>query len=481
MTTTIQHQTNQETRKEQAMTTAVQSRTNASSVLAALRARVTGEVITESSEQYDEARQTQNLTVDARPAALVRVANVTDVAEVVLFARENGYELAVRSGGHSIGKHSMIEGAIVVDFSAMKNITIDPQARTARIQAGATSGDLAGPAHAYGLALSTGDTASVGFGGLATGGGLGFMARKYGLAIDNLLSAQVVTADGRIVNASEDEHADLFWAIRGGGGNFGIITEFHVRLAPVGQVVGGNLILPATREAVRGFLDYIDGAPDELTVLADIIKAPPAPFVPEERVGETVLWLLICWSGDVEAGERAIAPLRALGEPIADVVEPMPYPVMYEFTAHLTERHGVAMRSMFADDLSDETIDASIAAVTESPSPFSLVHLRGMGGAISNVSVDATAFAHRSQRYWFSAIGVWLDPAEDPAPHNAWAEALWQQVRHERNGVYVNFLGREGDERIHEAYPGGTFDRLREIKRRYDPENVFKFNQNISP
>jgi FAD/FMN-containing dehydrogenase len=480
MTTTIQPQTSQQdSRKEHSMTTVLAPTSNPA-VINALRARVAGEVITADDGQYDEARQV-HLFSDRQPAALVRVANATDVAEAVLFAQEYGYELAVRSGGHSVGNHSMIDGALVVDFSAMKNITIDPANRTARIQPGATSGDLAGPAHAYGLALSTGDTASVGFGGLVTGGGLGFMARKYGLAIDNLLSAQVVTADGRIVTASESEHEDLFWAIRGGGGNFGIVTEFEVRLAPVGQVLGGALIVPATRQSVRGFLDYIDGAPDELTVLADIIKAPPAPFVPEDRVGETVLYLLICWSGGVEEGERAVAPLRALGEVIADTIEPMPYPVMYQYTEELTQRMGVAIRSMFADELSDETIDASIAAVSASQSPISLVHIRGMGGAIDRVASDETAFAHRARRYWWTAIDVWLDPAEDPAPHHKWADGLWDQVRHERKGVYVNFLGSERDDRIHEAYPGDTFNRLLEIKRRYDPENVFCFNQNIRP
>jgi FAD/FMN-containing dehydrogenase len=462
------------------MTAVIQTRSSAAAAIDALRARVAGDVITQASEQYDSAREAHVFS-DPKPAAIVRAANATDVAEAVLFAREYGYEVSVRSGGHSVGSHSVIDGAIVIDFTGMKNITIDPEARTARVQPGVTSGDLAGPANAYGLALSTGDTTSVGFGGLATGGGLGFMARKYGLAIDNLLSARVVTADGRIVTASERENPELFWGIRGGGGNFGIITEFQFRLAPVSEVLGGALVLPATRETVRGFLDYIDGADDELTVLADIIKAPPAPFIPEDRIGETVLYLLVCWSGDIEEGERAVATLRALAEPVADTLAPMPYPVMYQYTEELTQRMGVAMRSMFADELSDGTIDASIAAVANNPSPISLIHIRGMGGAIRKVASNATAFAHRERRYWWSAIDVWVDPAEDAAPHRQWADSLWEQVRHEGKGVYVNFLGREGDDRIREAYPGDTYDRLREIKRRYDPENVFKFNQNIRP
>ena len=227
--------------------------------------------------------------VDRRPLAIVRAANAQDVAEAVSFARDHALPLAVRSGGHSLAHHSMIDGAIVVDLSGMKRVSIDPEARIARVQAGATSGDLAGPAHAHGLALSTGDTSSVGMGGLTTGGGIGFMARKYGLAIDNLLSAQVVTADGEIVTASADEHPDLFWAIRGGGGNFGIVTEFKFRLAPVGQILGGDLLLPASREVLRGYLDYAASAPDDLTTIANLMHAPPAPFVPPERVGELVL------------------------------------------------------------------------------------------------------------------------------------------------------------------------------------------------
>ena len=232
----------------------------------------------------------------------------------------------MRSGGHSLAYLSVIDDAIVVDLSQMERVSIDPEARIARVQPGATSGDLAGPANAHGLALSTGDTHSVGMGGLTTGGGIGFMVRKYGLAIDNLLSAQVVTAAGEIVTASADEHPDLFWAIRGGGGNVGIVTEFVFRLAPVGQILGGELMLPASREVLRGYLDYAASAPDDLTTIANLMYAPPAPHVPQERVGELVLSILVCWTGDVADGERALAPLRALATPVADAVAPMPYP-----------------------------------------------------------------------------------------------------------------------------------------------------------
>ncbi len=307
------------------------------------------------------------------------------------------------------------------------------------------------------------------------------MVRRYGLAIDNLLSAQVVTAAADVVTASTDEHPDLLWAIRGGGGNFGIVTEFTFRLAPVGQVLGGELLLPASREVIRGYLDYAVSAPDDLTTIANLLYAPPAPHVPQERVGELVLSILVCWSGSVEEGERALAPLRALATPVADAVSPIPYPAIYQFTAHQAEPHAASIRSMFADKLSDGALDAALAAMRNATSPFSLVQFRGLGGAMARVNADATAFAHRDRRYFVAIIGLWLNAAEDEAVHSAWTESLWQAIRHEGSGVYVNFLQEEGEARIREVYPSATFARLAAIKRRYDPRNIFRFNQNIPP
>jgi FAD/FMN-containing dehydrogenase len=307
------------------------------------------------------------------------------------------------------------------------------------------------------------------------------MVRKYGLAIDNLVSAQVVTAAGEIVIASEREHPDLFWAIRGGGGNAGIVTEFTFRLAPVEQVLGGVLLLPATHEVVRGYLDYAIAAPDDLTTISNLMFAPPAPFVPDDRVGTPVLAIFLVWTGSLEEGERALAPLRALAEPVADAVSPMPYPAIYDFTAAFAEPHAASIRMMFADDISDESIDAMLAALVNPSSPFGLIHLRGLGGAYGRVPNDATAFAHRDRRYFVAVINVWLDAGEDAAVHEAWTAALWQAIRHEGSGVYVNFLEREGEDRVREAYPGDTYERLAEVKRRYDPENLFQFNQNVPP
>jgi hypothetical protein len=331
------------------------------------------------------------------------------------------------------------------------------------------------------LALSTGDTHSVGIGGLTTGGGVGFMVRRYGLAIDNLLQATVVTADGQVVYASEHDHPDLFWAIRGGGGNFGIITEFTFQLAPVGQILGGDLMLPASREVIRGILDYAVTAPDDLTLIANVMHAPPAPYVPEDRIGELVVSILVTWTGSIEDGERAIAPLRSLATPVADAVGPMPYPEIYKFTAHQAAPHQASIRMMFADELSDDAIDAILDSMAHSSSPYSLVQLRGLGGAFGRVDNDETAFAHRDRRYFVAVIGIWLDPTEDAAVHERWTGSLWETLRPEGQGVYVNFLENEGPERIREAYPDRTFERLQQIKANYDPENLFRFNQNVSP
>ena len=449
--------------------------------LSTLRVQLEGRLLTAGQADYDSARKTVSLRSDRRPLAIVQAHCADDVAAAVRFAHEQDLLLAVRSGGHSIALQSVVDDALVIDLSAMKRVDIDPATQTARVEPGATSGDLAWPAHEHGLALSTGDTQSVGMGGLTTGGGIGYLVRKHGLTIDNLLSARVVTAEGEIVTASPTEHPDLFWAIRGGGGNMGVVVEFTYRLAPVSHILGGLLVLPASREVIRGYLDYSIAAPDELTTLADLTKAPPAPFIPEEWVGKPVLMVLTAWSGSPEEGERALAPLRALAEPVADPVSWMPYPSIYDFTAHLAEPHGASIRMMFADDLSDAAIDAMLAATDAGTAPANLVHLRGLGGAFGRVPTEATAFAHRDRRYFVAVIAVWLDAADDPRPHEQWTLALWDQLRPHGRGVYVNFLEEEGADRVREAYPPRTYERLAAIKRRYDPDNLFRLNQNVPP
>jgi FAD/FMN-containing dehydrogenase len=448
-----------------------------------LRSRIDGEVLTPESRDYADVKLTPSLVSNNRhPQVIIRATSAHDVAEAVRFARGEGRPLAVRSGGHSVPGYNMVDGAIVVDLSLMRDISIDASRGTACVGPGANSGELINAGHAYGLALSTGDTATVGLGGLTTGGGIGFMVRKFGLTIDNLTSAQVVLASGEIVRASANDHADLFWAIRGGGGNFGIITEFEFQMARVGQVLGGALVLPGTKEVLRGYHDYVANAPEDLTTIANLMHAPPAPFIPEERVGELVLMVLAVWTGDIEEGEKAFAPLRALADPVADAIAPIPYPVIYEFTRDLEQRHGVAIKSMFTDGHSDASLDAIIDAMNTPAGPLSLVMFRGIGGgAMSRVGNGETAFAHRDRQFFTTILSLWLDAGDDPQPHWDWTNALWDRINHEANGVYVNFLHDEGDERIREAYPAGTYERLVQVKEKYDPDNVFRFNQNIRP
>ncbi len=447
----------------------------------ALKDQVLGQVITPDSPEYDEARSVKAFSKPKFPAVIVQAATSEDVATTVLFAQKQNLPVAVRSGGHSVAHLTVADDAVVVDLSNMKRVVVDPATRVARVQGGATSGDIAAVAQPLGLALTTGDTRSVGVGGLVTGGGIGYLVRKHGLTIDSLLSAQVVLANGEIVTTSKDENADLFWAVRGGGGNFGIVTEFTFQLAHVGTVLGGDLVFPASRELIRAYIDYASAAPDGLTTLATVIQAPPAPYIPEERLGEVVLSILVTWTGSLADGEQVVAGLRALAEPIADTVAPIPYEDMYLYTDHFSGPHGASIRMMFADDLSDASIDAALKAIEAASSPFGMFHFRVLGGAYGRVDSDATAFAHRQRNLFVSIINVWLDPTQDRVAHDTWTDQLWQKIRPEGQGVYVNFLELEGPGRIREAYPGKTYNRLAGIKAKYDPQNIFRFNQNIAP
>jgi FAD/FMN-containing dehydrogenase len=446
----------------------------------ALRAELTGELLTTESAGYHECRRMHDPTIDNRPGVIVRAASAKDVATVVGYASRAGLPVAARSGGHGLSDDMFVDVAIMVDLSLLKGVSINADEGTARVQAGATSGDLAGPAHAHGLALTTGDTSSVGIGGLATGGGIGFMVRKFGLTIDNLISAEVVTADGSILTASETENADLFWAIRGGGGNFGIVTEFEFRLARVGQILGGAIVFPATREVVRGYVDYAPDAPEDLTTIGELVLAPPAPFIPAEWVGKPVFLILVCWTGAIEEGEKALEPLRKLATPVVDIVAPMPYPAIYNLTAEAAVPHGNSVRSLFQREISDDCIDKMIAAMPAAKAMMNMVQIRGLGGALAAVPAEGTAFSDRDARYLTTVIAVWADENEDATPHRDWIRSLYDQIKHEASGVYVNFLETETYERIQECY-GENFERMVELKRKYDPANMFRFNQNIKP
>ena len=438
-----------------------------------------GRVIEPGHPDYDEARTVFNAAVDRRPAAIVKVANANDVARVITHARERSLELAVRSGGHSGAGHGVTDGGIVLDLSEMRALEIDPERRTAWAETGLTAGEYTAEAGRHGLATGFGDTGTVGIGGITLSGGVGFLSRKQGLTIDELLAAEVVTADGDLLYVDGETHEDLFWAIRGGGGNFGVATRFKFRLHPVEPFVGGILFLPATPEVVAGFAAEAAVAPEELSTIANVMTAPPLPFLPEELHGKLVLMAMVAYAGEVEDGERAIAPLRALAEPVADMVRPMSYPEMYppeeeEF------RPIAAVRTMFADSVGLGAAETIIERIQASRAMTSVTQIRVLGGAVARVPADATAYAHRRSRIMMNVAALYQNPEERPV-HQEWVNGLADELLQDDAGAYVGFLADEGEERVRAAYPGPTWDRLREVKRRYDPHNVFRLNQNIPP
>jgi FAD/FMN-containing dehydrogenase len=438
-----------------------------------------GRVIEPGHPDYDEARTVFYADVDRKPSAIVKVANGDDVARVIALARDTGAELAVRSGGHSVAGHGVTDGGIVLDLSEMNALEIDPRRRTAWAETGLTAGDYTAEAGRHGLATGFGDTGSVGIGGLTLGGGVGYLARKHGQTIDDLLAAEVVTADGDLLYADDETHPDLFWAIRGGGGNFGVATRFKFRLHPLESFVGGMLFLPATPDVIAGFVAEVEAAPDELSTIANVMRAPPLPFLPQELHGQTLVMALVAYVGDVEDGERAIAPLRGLAEPLADMVRPMSYADMYP-PEEQAFRPVAVSRTMFVDSVGLGAAETIVERIQASDAMMSATQIRVLGGAVARVPADATAYAHRNSRIMVNVAAMYQSPAERPK-HAAWVDGLSDELLQGDQGAYVGFLADVGEERVRAAYPGPTWDRLREIKRRYDPDNVFRLNQNIPP
>ena len=456
-----------------------QVRSTRSVPVSELRAAFDGRVISPDDPGYGEARTVFLGGIDRRPAAIVRARDATDVSRVVALARESGTELAVRSGGHSGAGHSTTDGGIVLDLSQMKNLEIDVSGRTAWAQAGLTAGEYTKATGAHGLATGFGDTGSVGIGGITLGGGIGYLVRKHGLTIDSLLAAEVVTADGELLRADTENHPDLFWAIRGGGGNFGVATRFLFRLHEVDQVLGGMMVLPATPDTIAAFVAEAEAAPEELSTIANVMPAPPMPFVPEEHHGELVIIALMAYADEVEAGQRAVAPFRALANPIADMVRPMRYPEMYP--PDDDDYHPTAVtRTMFTDAVDRDAAETIVEYLRDSDAPMRVAQLRVLGGAMARVAAEATAFAHRSSRILANVAAFYERPDELPA-REAWAGDFAAALRRGESGAYVGFLGDEGEARVREAYPEKTWERLAEVKRRYDPENLFRLNQNVTP
>jgi hypothetical protein len=444
-----------------------------------LAAAVDGRIITPGNAGYDQARTIFYGGFDRRPALIVRPTDASDVSQVVSIARETGLELAVRSGGHSLAGHSTTDGGIVLDLADMHALEIDPTQRTAWAQTGLTAGAYTTAAGAYGLATGFGDTGSVGIGGITLGGGIGYLVRKHGLTIDSLLAAELVTADGRLLHVDAETHPELFWAIRGGGGNFGVATRLQFRLHELPQFVGGLLVLPATPEAIAGFVAEAEAAPEELSTIANILPAPPLPFLPPEQHGRLVIMATLAYAGDPEAGERAVAPFRALAPPITDLVKPMPYPQIYP--PEEGDYHPTAVsHTMFVDAIDREATEAIVEHLQASTAPMRVAQLRVLGGAMARVPAEATAFAHRASRHMVNVAAVYQRP-EEAEVHQAWVDRFAAALQDGDARAYVNFLGDEGQARIRQAYPGSTWERLAAIKGRYDPTNLFRRNQNIPP
>ena len=444
-----------------------------------IHADIRGHVIGPADPDYDAARAVFYGDIDRRPAAIIRVADAADIARVIGVARETGLELAVRSGGHSVAGHSSTDGGIVIDLGELKALDVDVPGRTAWAETGLTTGAYTTAVGAHGLATGFGDTGSVGIGGITLGGGVGYLSRLHGLTCDSLLAADLVTADGELRRVDADHEPDLFWAIRGGGGNFGVATRFQYRLHEVGTIVGGILLLPATPDVVAGLVDAAMAATDALSAIVNVMPAPPMPFLAPEHHGKLVAMVMLVHVGDIEAGQGAVAPFRALAEPLADLVRPMPYPEIYP-PEDAGYRPTAVASTMFVDRIDRAAGTTIVDRLQASDAQLRAVQLRVLGGAIARVPADATAYAHRASRIMVNVAAFYEGPDDRPR-RQAWVDELAGALRQGDAGAYVNFLGDEGEARVRAAYPDATWDRLAAIKRRYDPSNLFRLNQNVPP
>jgi FAD/FMN-containing dehydrogenase len=467
----------------QAVMSAQQQQYTYDRAVAKLTSLVRGDTILPGDAAYEAERKVWNGLFDYYPAAIVRCVDAEDVRIAVNFAREQGMTLSIRSGGHSIPGHSSNNNGLVIDLSNLRTITIDPVRHTARLEPGLTWGEVAKTLQPFGLAMTAGDVASVGVGGLFLGGGIGWMVRAYGLTIDRLRSIELVTADGQLLRASADENPELFWGLRGGGGNFGIATAFEVDLHPGGTILGGAVFYEAT-EAERILKEYARlaaAAPDALSTEVILALAPPAPFIPPDKQGTPIVGILVCYTGDLGEGERVVAPLRQLATPIADLIAPMPYPDIFALTA-VGEIPGLQhhARSQFFETFSDEMLQTLVKATQSVMSPETMVSLRVLGGVMSRVAPDATAFAHRDKQ-GMVLITHYAPLSADAASLNARTTRVFQALMPYAKGAYVGFVANEGEQRVREIYPPATYDRLVALKNQYDPTNLFGLNQNIKP
>lgn len=443
-----------------------------------------GDVLRRGMEGYDEARSVWNAMIDKYPAAIARCTGAADVIAAVKFARDLDLQLAVHGGGHNVAGKAVCDDGLMIDLSPMNHVRVDPDAKVARAGGGATWGDFDHETQSFGLATTGGIVSTTGVAGVTLGGGLGWLARKYGLTHDNLRSMDVVTAEGELVTASEAENSELFWGMRGGLGNFGIATSLEFDLHEVGpEVLAGRIIHPyeAAPEFLRLYRDFMRGAPDELQAYAAFVQGNPAMGMPEQLHGKTLVGVVVLYSGDVDEGREVIQPLRDFGEPIADMVGPTPYVEHQQSSDELyQEGHRNYWKSHFFDELTDEAIDTIVEHADPLPTPFTTVFFEWMGGAIARADSDATAFPHRDATVSFTVAPKWTDPSDDERMIE-WAREFFEATApYTSDDVYVNYLSEDEQNRAKAAY-GDHYERLRALKNEWDPKNLFSVNQNITP
>ena len=448
-----------------------------------LQERVAGQVVAVGDAGYDEARVVYNAMIDRRPQAVVRCRGVDDVRATVIYAREHDLDVAIRGGSHSVPGFGTVDGGIVIDLSGMRGVAVDPSSRTARAQGGATWGDFNDATGAHGLATTGGVVSTTGVGGLTLGGGIGYLARGLGLSCDNLISAEVVTADGRIIVASQTQNEDLFWALRGGGGNFGVVTTLEFRLSPVSTIYGGPIFfeLDNIPDVLRFYREFIADAPRQYGGFPAFQIAPPLPFIPENRVGEPFIAMVNCWTGSPEEGERIIAQVRSIAPPVAELVGPMPYPALNSaFDALVPPGLQHYWKANFVTELTDAMIDAHAMHGPKVPAVNSTVHIYPINGACHDVAPEDTAFAYRDANFAPVIAGMWPEPADNDA-NIRWVRDYYDATAPlSEDGGYVNFMAGDDQNRIRANYRG-NYDRLVQVKREYDPGNLFHLNQNIQP
>jgi FAD/FMN-containing dehydrogenase len=456
----------------------------APAALDTLGAQLRGELVTSSHPDYDEARTIYNAMIDKRPEVIVRCSDVADVISAVNFARDNGLPLAIRGGGHNVAGLALVNDGLVIDLSAMKSVQVDPRRKTARVEGGATWGDVDHATHAFGLATPTGIISTTGVAGLTLGGGFGHLSRHYGLSCDNLISADMVLADGTFTTASKDQNPDLFWAIRGGGGNFGVVTTFEFQLHPVSTVYGGPLFYSVehTEKLMRFYRDFMRQAPDAMTAFFSFHQGPPAPFIPEHLHWVPMVAIMACYSGPLEQGEENIRPLREVVEPLVDLAGPIPYPAL---NSMFDDLYSPGLHHYWKADYVPELTDEAIAIHTrlgpQVPSLHSTMHLYPQTGAIQKVGKTETAYSYRDAEYVHNIVAVDADPSKMDT-NMAWMQEYWSALHPLSGaGAYVNFMMEgEGDERVKGTYRE-NYDRLVQVKTTYDPHNLFRVNQNIRP